>query len=673
MRESVAAPTAFGASRQRPLRSSPEKAFQDRKGKAGRSEKAGIMGDGERFFHALIEGLYESVAVLSEDTTILYASPSFERMTGFHPEELVGKSALDYVHPGDLEPLVAKFSSLVGLPGETYTHSFRFRHKLGGYRHAEATGRNLLHDPEVRGIVVNLHDVTERTEADQALRDSEERFRVLTEQSVMGIFIVKDDEVIYANQAVSEITGYTLDEFLSLPKGGYASLVFPEDRSFVLEQARLKQSGLYPQVPRYTTRFFHKNGDIRHVELFSKTVYLKSEPAVMVVMTDVTERESARDTLEQVVRLFLNLGAHGEENISLILRTGRRILDMPFAVYLRLDGREVMHHVDPDAALWQLLDPLRCEPLLRLLARDPDEPLIARDLSERAPPGGAGRLVELGIRSMLGRSVAARDEVVGALCFLGPLPRDFKRREVEVSGMLARALAVEEERFSHQRNLKDFVDIVSHEIRHPMTILRGYSQLLSTYRDRLDPELEAEILENIPNAVERMESLVSELVDVSKIDRARLAVVKKDFDPVPLLERAVDEMRLRFPRRPFNLSHRLKGTIHADPERLLEVLLILLENAAKYSPPASPVDVEAEVNEDEFLASVLDRGPGVPVEERTRIFERFYQVEDVNHHSIPGIGLGLYIAREIVEGHGGRIWCAEREGGGSAFRFAVPL
>mgnify|MGYP005836611669 FL=1 len=631
------------------------------------------MSVSERFFNAIIEGLFESVAVLGADTTILYASPSFERMTGFNPEELAGRKALEFVHPEDLGPLIDKFSSLLAEPGETHTHSFRFRHKRGGYRFADAIGRNLLEDPEVGGIVVNLHDATEREASLEALRDSEERFRVLTEQSVVGVFIVQGDRVIYANHALEEITGYTLEELLSLPPGGYALNVHPEDRAFVLEQARLKQSGLHPQVPRYTTRLIRKDGELRHVELFSKTIYLKGKAAVMVVLTDVTETVVTRETLEKVVRLFLALGADGEENVSLILRTGREILDMPFALYLRINGRDVKCSAFPDAALWSLLDPTRCEPLLRIFSRDPDEPLVVRDISAVPLQGGGERLVELGIRSMLGRSVAAGEEVVAALCFLGAAPREFSRREVEVSGMLARALAVEEERFSHQRNIKDFVDIVSHEIRHPMTILRGYSQLLRSYRDRIDPELEAEILDNIPNAVDRMESLVTELVDVSNIDRAHLSVVMKDFDPAPLLERAVEEMRMRFPDREFVLRSQLARAVHADPERILEVLLILLENAAKYSPPGSSVELEAVEEDDELLVAVLDRGPGVPIEDRTRVFERFYQVEDVNHHSIPGIGLGLFIARELVEGHGGRIWCAEREGGGAVFRFAIPV
>jgi len=83
--------------------------------------------------------------------------------------------------------------------------------------------------------------------------------------------------------------------------------------------------------------------------------------------------------------------------------------------------------------------------------------------------------------------------------------------------------------------------------------------------------------------------------------------------------------------------------------------------------------MEAQLVEGEVVVSVLDRGEGVPEGERERIFERFYQVGDAEHHSVPGIGLGLYIARRIVEAHGGRLWYEPREGGGSAFRFSLPV
>ena len=99
--------------------------------------------------------------------------------------------------------------------------------------------------------------------------------------------------------------------------------------------------------------------------------------------------------------------------------------------------------------------------------------------------------------------------------------------------------------------------------------------------------------------------------------------------------------------------------------------MILVDNAMKFSPEGAPVTVEVSKEGSELVFSVLDRGIGIPPEKVGEIFDRFFQVEDVQHHSKPGLGLGLYIAKEIVDAHGGRIWCEPREGGGTAFRFTL--
>ena len=111
----------------------------------------------------------------------------------------------------------------------------------------------------------------------------------------------------------------------------------------------------------------------------------------------------------------------------------------------------------------------------------------------------------------------------------------------------------------------------------------------------------------------------------------------------------------------------------ADPERTKDVLSILLDNAVKYSPAGSEVDIWYEWLDEQPVFRVADRGPGIPEKDREGVFERFYQVEPVEYHSLPGIGLGLYIAKTYVDVQGGWITCEPRDGGGSVFSFGLPL
>jgi len=126
---------------------------------------------------------------------------------------------------------------------------------------------------------------------------------------------------------------------------------------------------------------------------------------------------------------------------------------------------------------------------------------------------------------------------------------------------------------------------------------------------------------------------------------------------------------------PQALSVELRGELApraVDAEKLVRVLVILLDNASAHSPAGCEIEVTAEERDGEALVAVSDHGEGVPEKARELIFGRFYQVEDALHHTTRGMGLGLYIAKEIVEAHGGRIWHEHNDGGGSVFRFTVP-
>ena len=114
------------------------------------------------------------------------------------------------------------------------------------------------------------------------------------------------------------------------------------------------------------------------------------------------------------------------------------------------------------------------------------------------------------------------------------------------------------------------------------------------------------------------------------------------------------------------------GSRLADPVKLMIAMVHIIENAVNYSPAGTGIRVMACADGAGLKVSVLDRGRGVPLAERSQIFNRFYRADDVEHHSVPGIGLGLYIAKNIIEGHGGEIWCEPREGGGSIFSFTLP-
>lgn len=220
--------------------------------------------------------------------------------------------------------------------------------------------------------------------------------------------------------------------------------------------------------------------------------------------------------------------------------------------------------------------------------------------------------------------------------------------------------------------LKNFLAIASHELRHPVTLLKGYAMTLEKYRNMLDAKSYDHALQAIQDGSNRLTRIVEDLLDISRLELGSYPIKRREANMRRLIEKAIEETSTKeCGKISLDLSGELE-TVYVDPEAISQLFVILLENAHKFSPPNAVIEVKGEGQEDEIKFSVLDRGIGVPDEHREKIFELFHQVEDVMHHSKPGLGIGLYIARKIVEGHGGKIWYMPREGGGSVFFFVIP-
>jgi PAS domain S-box-containing protein len=226
----------------------------------------------------------------------------------------------------------------------------------------------------------------------------------------------------------------------------------------------------------------------------------------------------------------------------------------------------------------------------------------------------------------------------------------------------------------------DFVSTVSHELRTPLALIKGYAATLLRPDIVLEGDTQHRFIQQIDEATNRLTRLIDNLLNASRIEAGRLEVTPVSLDVGRLLAKVVNDMRAAA------ADHRLVSqvmvehpTALADPDKVEQVLINLLHNAIKFSPPDSTITLCIEEGpRDEatgrgfWLVSVQDQGRGVLPEHRERIFERFYQVETGVARSVSGTGLGLYICKNLVEAHGGRIWVEAAPGGGSIFRFTLP-
>ncbi len=229
--------------------------------------------------------------------------------------------------------------------------------------------------------------------------------------------------------------------------------------------------------------------------------------------------------------------------------------------------------------------------------------------------------------------------------------------------------------------LKDeFIGIAAHELRNPLSVVKGFAQMLIMQTQRgKGPELadwQMEAIHDIDQATSRLVELTEDLLDVTRLQAGRLELHIEATDLVALVQRAVKRLRVT--------TDHLKISVHAapeyivikaDPRRIEQVVSNIINNAIKYSPDGGDIDIS--VHEDREARTVLlcvqDHGIGIPAHQQGRIFSRFMRADNAAAHNIGGTGLGLYLCRELVERHGGRIWFESTEGEGTTFYVSLPI
>jgi signal transduction histidine kinase len=220
-------------------------------------------------------------------------------------------------------------------------------------------------------------------------------------------------------------------------------------------------------------------------------------------------------------------------------------------------------------------------------------------------------------------------------------------------------------------NLKkdEFIGMASHELRTPLTSISGYLQIL----DRLEiNEKSKRFVSKTVRQVRKLSSLVSDLLDVSKIEAGKLELNKRRFNIKKIVEEAIELIQDAQISHQINFKSNVDiSNITADPQRIEQVIINLLTNAIKYSPAGKNVDVVLQDLGSEIKIGVKDSGIGIKPDKQKNIFNRFYRVEDLNP-SMAGLGIGLYICKEITERHGGQLWVDSAYGEGSTFWLSLP-
>ena len=259
--------------------------------------------ESERRFRSLIQNASDIITILEADGTIRYDSPAIERVLGYKPEERVGKSAFDYIHPDDIEWVRRSFVEALDDPGVAQLLiGFRLRHKDGSWRHIEVTRTNLLDDPAVRGVVANTRDVTERVQAEQEVQRLSRRNRLILNSAGEGIYgLDREGRTTFVNPAAVALTGFEPGELIDKVQHDIVHHSHPDGTPYPKDECPIYMGLRDGEVHRVDDEvFWRKDGTSFPVEYTSTPIREDGEvTGAVVTFTDVTERKKAEEALRE--------------------------------------------------------------------------------------------------------------------------------------------------------------------------------------------------------------------------------------------------------------------------------------------------------------------------------------------------------------------------------------
>jgi len=292
-----------------------------------------------------------------------------------------------------------------------------------------------------------------------------------------------------------------------------------------------------------------------------------------------------------------------------------------------------------------------------------------------------------GMVAQLTAPIQREDRVVGVIALESAQQGRLDQEALELVTRLVdhAAIAIENARlFEQVRRANDakteFISFVSHELKQPMTSIRGYADLLIKGTAGELNEMQRNFLDTVQSNVDRMGSLVSELLDVSRIESGRVRLAFDEVSMSQVVEEVLRTMRGQIEEKQQALQVEVSPDlppVWGDQDRLAQILTNLVSNAHKYTPEKGSITVRAQrhsTGQSEFvLCSIIDTGVGITPEDQERLFTKYFRADDPAVRSVPGTGLGLVITKSLVELHGGEIWVESEVGEGSAFSFTIPV
>jgi PAS domain S-box-containing protein len=640
----------------------------------------------EARYQNLIENARDVIFTVSLDRKITFLNPAFETITGWRREGWLGEDFTLLIHPDDIHITDEIYQRVLNgeIPPGFELHILL---KSGDYITAEFVITPQTQDGKIVGGWGIARDITKRKRAEEALLQSEEKYRILVDNIQDGVFLLQDTKFQFVNEAAARMVGYTAEEIIGKD---FREFVAPEHLEMVVDNYYRRLAG--ENVPReYEFCELHKDGKTRiYINMTVGLINYHGRVASIGTLKDITERKrmekelrTAYDELEMRVRertaelaeanelLKTEISEHkqAEERIRFQTIVLSQVNDAVVAfdnnhyiVYWN-NGAERLYNFKSEEVLGR-----RMEEVTRHRWLKPEDEIIAYDsLAEtgswrgefiQARRNGEELRVEASITTL-------KNEKGAAIGFISVMRDITERKRVEEererwTAELARSNA----------ELEQFAYVASHDLKEPLRMVSSFAQLLEKrYKGRLGKDAD-EFIAYIVEGTTRMLAIINDLLAYSRVGTRGKPFEPTDFESV--FNQAMINLKVAIEQSGAVVTHDILPTVTADTSQMIQLLQNLISNAIKFRGKELPrVHIHAEKKGNEWVFSVQDNGIGIAPEFFGRLFQIFQRGHPASEYA--GTGIGLATCKKIVERHGGKIWAESVEGKGSTFYFTIPM
>lgn len=496
-------------------------------------------------------------------------------------------------------------------------------------------------------IMVVANEVTEQVLFRRKIQDAEERLRLAVEGTDVGTWDLNlETRALIHSPRIAEIFGYPADA--KLTHNDLLVRLHPEDKDMIRDEAfeQALEKGIY----FYEARIIWPDGSHHWIRSHGKvSADDKGNQRMLGTITDITKQ---RQTLEEL--------KSSEEHLRLAtLAAELGTFDMDL----------VNNTLDWDDRCRLLFGISHSEPVTYehdfLMGLHPDD----RDMISKIINDAFVKEITNGDYDVEYRTIGVEDKKLRWVRAKGKVLFNEKDEPVRFIGSV---LDITDKKQDELRK-NDFIGMVSHELKTPLTSLKGYVQMLNMRAKKDHDSFTAGALSKVETQINKMSAMINSFLNVSRLESGKIHLNRSDFDLDELVGEIIDENALT------NASHSitfLPGTaivVNGDRDKIGYVINNFLSNAIKYSPKGRNIELHCDTKDGFAVVSVRDEGIGIKAQDIERLFERYYRVESKHTQHISGFGIGLYLSAEIIHLHHGEIWAESEPEKGATFYFTLPL